>query len=62
MTRAIDNVEPIITEIVKDLEEVTGLKAHVLIAGPEPKRGGKMVMLTLVYLIVAYNVVSKIRG
>lgn len=62
LTRAIDNVEPIITEIVKDIEEITGLKAHILIAGPEPRRGGKMVMFTFVYLIIAYIVVSKIRG
>lgn len=43
---AIDNTEAVLTEIAKDVEEVTGLKAHFLLAGPEPMRDGQMVMFT----------------
>lgn len=59
---AIDNVESILTEIAKDIEDVTGMKSHFMIAGPEPKRKGKMVMFMLVYSTVVYIVMSRVLG
>lgn len=53
ISSAIDNTEAVLTEIAKDVEEVTGLKAHFLLAGPEPQRDGQLVMFTLVILLIS---------
>lgn len=54
--RAIDNVEAVLSTIVKDIEDVTGLKAHFMVGGPEPKRNGKMVFFTFVCFVVVIAV------
>lgn len=50
--RAIDNVQPALTEVAKVIEETTGLKCHFMVAGPEPRRKGKIVTITLVTIVV----------
>lgn len=40
--RAIDVLEPLLYEITKTIEEVTGWKSHFVVGGPEPLRNGKI--------------------
>lgn len=50
--RAIENVQPALTEVAKVIEEITGFKCHFMVAGPEPRRKGKILTITLVAIVV----------
>ena len=38
--------------MAKGLEETTGLRVHILVGGPEPRRNGSLLTFTLVFILV----------
>ena len=49
---AIDNIDVVLSEIAEGVEEVTGLKVHILLGGPEPRRDGRLVTFSSVFFFV----------